>query len=46
MCRAVARMKREGMKWRLEVLSIWEASWEDVDYVAGIYAKEHEMKDE
>lgn len=39
MCRAVARMRRDGMKWRLELLSIWEATWEDVDAVAGIYAK-------
>jgi hypothetical protein len=37
MCRAIARMRREGQKWRLEVLSIWEASWEDINYVAGIY---------
>lgn len=43
MCRAVARMKRkdtaEGKGWRLEVLSIWEASWSDIDFVAGIYGK-------
>ncbi|KAK3637259.1 hypothetical protein LTR56_013797 [Elasticomyces elasticus] len=38
-CRAIARMKRDGMKWKLEVLSIWEASWEDVEHVAGIYSK-------
>ncbi len=40
MCRAIAKMKQdiEKKKWRLEVLSIWEATWEDVDYVAGIYA--------
>ncbi|TKA83035.1 hypothetical protein B0A55_00847 [Friedmanniomyces simplex] len=35
-CRAVARMRRDGMKWKLEVLSIWAASWEDVEHVAGI----------
>lgn len=47
MCRLIGRMKKEveagGMgkvKYRLEVLSIWEAGWEDIDYVAGIYAKE------
>lgn len=39
MCRAVTRMKRDGAKWRLEVLSIWEAGWEDVQAVAGIYGK-------
>ncbi|KAK5685806.1 hypothetical protein LTR17_026921 [Elasticomyces elasticus] len=38
-CRAIARMKRDGTKWKLEVLSIWEASWEDVEHVAGIYSK-------
>ncbi|KAK5680015.1 hypothetical protein LTS10_007963 [Elasticomyces elasticus] len=38
-CRAIARMKRDGTKWKLEVLSIWEASWEDVEHVAGIYLK-------
>ncbi|KAK4549380.1 hypothetical protein LTR36_006377 [Oleoguttula mirabilis] len=42
MCRVIARMRRDGLKWRLEMLSIWEASWEDVDFVAGIYAKEED----
>ncbi|KAK3699849.1 hypothetical protein LTR37_016264 [Vermiconidia calcicola] len=46
MCRAVARMRRDRMKWKLEVLSIWEASWEDVEHVAGIYAKDPEFDDE
>jgi len=32
-------MKRDGTKWRLEILSIWQADWEDVEHVAGIYAK-------
>ncbi|KAK1068235.1 hypothetical protein LTR74_005733 [Friedmanniomyces endolithicus] len=41
-CRAVARMKRDGMKWKLEVLSIWEASREDVEHVAGIYVRGRE----
>ncbi|KAF2764240.1 hypothetical protein EJ03DRAFT_332020 [Teratosphaeria nubilosa] len=39
MSRVIARMRRDGLKWRLEVLSIWEASWEDVEIVAGIYSK-------
>ncbi|KAH9810755.1 hypothetical protein Tdes44962_MAKER05986 [Teratosphaeria destructans] len=39
MGRVMARMRRNGLKWRLEVLSIWEASWEDVEIVAGIYSK-------
>jgi hypothetical protein len=38
-CRMIARMKRDGTKWRLEILSIWQADWEDVEHVAGIYAK-------
>lgn len=42
MCRVIARMKRDGLKWRLEIFNIWEASWEDVDHVAGIYAKDGE----
>jgi hypothetical protein len=29
--------KRKG--WGLEVLSVWEAGWEDVEFVAGIYGK-------
>lgn len=36
-CRMIGKMRRDGSKWGIEVLSIWEASWEDVDYVAGIY---------
>lgn len=40
MCRAIAKMKRDGTKWRLEVLNIWEAGWEDVETVAGIYSKD------
>ena len=39
MCRVVARMKRDGGLWRLEVLGIWAAGWEDVEAVAGIYSK-------
>lgn len=39
MCRAMARMRRDGAGWRLEVMGIWEAGWDDVDFVAGIYQK-------
>ncbi|KAK6433805.1 hypothetical protein LTR95_010015 [Oleoguttula sp. CCFEE 5521] len=39
LARMIARMKRDGMKWRLEILNIWQADWDDVDYVAGICAK-------
>lgn len=42
LCRAIAIMKRDfaGKKWVLEILSIWEATWEDVGYAAEIYKKE------
>ncbi|KAF2485473.1 hypothetical protein BDY17DRAFT_322311 [Neohortaea acidophila] len=42
MCRVIARMKRDAErgKWRLEVLNVWEANWEDVEHVAGIYARD------
>lgn len=37
LCRAIVRMKRNPQqKWRLEILSIWEATWEDVEFAAGI----------
>ncbi|KAK0945519.1 hypothetical protein LTR29_003124 [Friedmanniomyces endolithicus] len=41
-CRAIARMKRDGVKWMLEILSIWETSREDVEYIAGIFVKRGE----
>ncbi|RMY44229.1 hypothetical protein D0864_15671 [Hortaea werneckii] len=43
MCRAVGQMKKERCgrgKWYIHLLSIWEATWEDVHAVAGIYAKD------
>ena len=40
MCRVVGRMKRDGRLWRLEVLSIWQADWADVEAVAGIYSRD------
>ncbi len=39
MCRVVARIRRVEMAWRLEVLSIWEADWEDVEVAGKIFAK-------
>lgn len=39
-CRTVAHMKRNNGKWSLEMLNIWEATLEDVEYAAGIYAAE------
>ncbi|KAK6442592.1 hypothetical protein LTR95_001183 [Oleoguttula sp. CCFEE 5521] len=39
LARMIARMKRDGTKWRLEILNIWQADWDDVEHVAGIYMK-------
>ncbi len=38
MCRAVGWLKRdlETRLWKMVVLSVWEADWEDVDWVKGI----------
>ena len=35
-CRCIGKMKRDGKGWKLQILSIWAASWEDVEYVRGI----------
>ncbi|KAH0565493.1 hypothetical protein GP486_001118 [Trichoglossum hirsutum] len=36
MCRCVGRLKRAGSGWKLVVLNIWEATWDDVAWVKGI----------
>ncbi|KAF2794531.1 hypothetical protein K505DRAFT_200013, partial [Melanomma pulvis-pyrius CBS 109.77] len=36
MCRCIGRMKREGKEWNLIILTVWEASWEDITWVEGI----------
>jgi len=36
LCRCVARMKRDGAAWSLSIVSIWEVTWDDIDYVHGI----------
>jgi len=36
-CRCVGSMMREKAKWKMVIQSIREASWEDVEYTAGIY---------
>ncbi|KAK0286935.1 hypothetical protein LTR35_004404 [Friedmanniomyces endolithicus] len=41
-CRAIARMKRDGVKWKLEILSIWETSREDVEHIAEIFVRRGE----
>ncbi|KAI7230964.1 hypothetical protein KC330_g6655 [Hortaea werneckii] len=43
MCRAIGQMKKEGPgrgKWYINLLSIWEATWDDVHAVAGICVKD------
>lgn len=37
MARVLGCMKRDGREWRLEIWSVWQADWEDVLHVAGIY---------
>ncbi|KAI2474684.1 hypothetical protein Ptr902_11018 [Pyrenophora tritici-repentis] len=36
MCRCMGTMKRDGKEWRMTVLNIWEATWEDIEWVEGI----------
>lgn len=36
MCRCMVKMKRENNMWKMIILSIWEATWDDVEYVCGI----------
>lgn len=43
MCRAIGQMKKAGGgrgKCYINLLSIWEATWDDVHVIAGIYAKD------
>jgi hypothetical protein len=35
-CRCIGTMKREEKEWTMTILNIWEATWEDVDWVQGI----------
>ncbi|KAK4989198.1 hypothetical protein LTR50_003412 [Elasticomyces elasticus] len=37
LCRCIGRIKRDGTIWKLSVLNIWEASWEDIEYAAGLH---------
>jgi hypothetical protein len=36
MSRCLGKMTRHGSKWVLELVSIWQATLNDVDYVAGV----------
>ncbi|KAF2200298.1 hypothetical protein GQ43DRAFT_441699 [Delitschia confertaspora ATCC 74209] len=40
MCRCIGKMKREGRAWQMTILSIWEASWDDVSYAQGVICVE------
>lgn len=35
-CRCIGSMKRNGKDWTMTVLNIWEATWDDVQWVEGI----------
>ncbi|KAG9187538.1 hypothetical protein G6011_05409 [Alternaria panax] len=36
LCRCIGTMKREEKVWAMTVLNIWEATWEDIEWVEGI----------
>jgi hypothetical protein len=36
MCRCIGTMKRVEKEWVMTVLNIWEATWEDIEWVEGI----------
>ncbi|KAI9712703.1 MAG: hypothetical protein M1820_001324 [Bogoriella megaspora] len=44
LCRCLGRMKREEHAWKLQILNIWEAKWEDVHHVAGILIQMETLK--
>jgi hypothetical protein len=35
-CRCMGTMKRDGKEWQMNVMNIWEATWEDIKWVEGI----------
>lgn len=35
-CRCMGTMKRDDKEWRMNVMNIWEATWEDIKWVEGI----------
>lgn len=36
MCRCMGTMRREEKEWTLQVLNIWECTWEDIEWVKAI----------
>ncbi|KAJ4358797.1 hypothetical protein N0V95_002719 [Ascochyta clinopodiicola] len=35
-CRCIGTLKRDGKDWIMTVLNVWEATWDDVQWVEGI----------
>ncbi|KAF1850217.1 uncharacterized protein K460DRAFT_272517, partial [Cucurbitaria berberidis CBS 394.84] len=35
-CRCIGTMRRDGKAWVMTVLNIWEATWDDIEWVEGI----------
>ncbi|KAJ8116041.1 hypothetical protein OPT61_g2457 [Boeremia exigua] len=35
-CRCIGTLKRNGKEWTMSVLNIWEATWDDIEWVMGI----------
>jgi hypothetical protein len=35
-CRCMGTMKRDGKEWQMDIMNIWEATWEDIKWAEGI----------
>lgn len=36
MCRCIGTMKRDEKEWKMTILNIWEATWEDIEWTKGV----------
>jgi hypothetical protein len=36
LCRCIGKLKKDNKKWKLTILNIWEASWDDIEWVQAI----------
>jgi hypothetical protein len=36
MCRCIGTMKRDEREWKMTILNIWEAAWEDIEWAKGV----------
>ena len=36
MCRCLGKMTRQGSKWVFDLVSIWQATLDDIEYVAAV----------